>query len=183
MQEVVMTNYQLAKLIQMAGGLPSRKRIQKTVHLLQCAGCNFDLDYRLHYYGPYSSALAERLDLLSRNGILVESEQPTEVGTQYNYELNGEVLAGLEAHEKTPDGARAKAKMEHFRTLLGELNQTKPRVLELASTIAAFYGPGHDWDAAQAQAADFKAESSDSPMMREARQLAEKVVGSRDVQH
>ncbi len=178
-----MTNYQLAKLIQMAGGLRSRKRIQKTAHLLQCAGCDFGLDYRLHYYGPYSSTLAERLDLLSRNGILVESEQATEVGTQYNYELDSHALAGLEAYEATPDGASAKAEMEPFLGLLGELNQTKPRVLELASTIAAFYEPDHDWDAAQVRAAEFKAESADSPMMREARQLAEKVIGSRNAQH
>src|SRR3989304_6356762 len=89
MEEVARTNYKLAKLIQMAGGLRSRKRIQKKVHFLQCACCNFDLEYRLHYYGPYSSALAERLDLLSRNGILVEAEQATEVGTQDHYELDG----------------------------------------------------------------------------------------------
>lgn len=183
MEAVAMTNYQLAKLIQMAGGLRSRKRIQKTVHLLQCAGCDFGLDYRLHYYGPYSSTLAERLDLLSRNGILVESEQATEVGTQYNYELDAHALAGLEAYEATPDGTSAKAEMEPFLALLGELNQTKPRVLELASTIAAFYEPDRDWDAAQARAAEFKAESTDSPMMREARQLAEKVIGSRNAQH
>jgi uncharacterized protein YwgA len=178
-----MTNYQLAKLIQMSSGLRSRKRIQKTAHLLQCAGCDLDLDYRLHYYGPYSSTLAERLDLLSRKGILAESEQATEVGTQYNYELDSQARLSLEGYEATPEGTKAKAEMEQFRDLLDELNGTKPRVLELASTIAAFFEPGHDWGAAQAQAADFKAESPESPMMREARRLAEKVVGSRNVQH
>ena len=178
-----MTNYQLAKLIQMASGLRSRKRVQKTAHLLQCAGCDLDLEYRLHYYGPYSATLAERLDLLSRNGILVESEQATDIGTQYNYELDSHARADVERFEATPEGAQVKAEMERFRTLLEQLNQTKPRVLELASTIVAFYERGGEWDAADAQAAEFKAENSGSPNMSEARQLAEKVIGSRNAQH
>jgi hypothetical protein len=178
-----MTNYQLAKVIQMAGGLKSRKRIQKTVHLLQAAGCDFDLEYRLHYYGPYSSALAERLDVMSSKGILLESEQPTEVGTQYNYELRPELLESLESYEKTTEGGPAKAGIERFRGLLAKLREARPRVLELASTITFFYETGGDWELAQKQAADFKAESLESPMMREARQLAEDVVGFKDAEH
>ncbi len=178
-----MTSYQLAKVIQMAGGLNSRKRIQKTVHLLQAAGCDFDLNYRLHYYGPYSPALAERLDLMSSKGILVESEQQSKVGTQYNYELQPELLESLESYEKTPGGEPAKLEIERFGSLLAKLKDVRPRVLELASTITFFYDTGRDWDLARKQTAGFKAESFDSPMMRKARQLAEGVIGFKDAKH
>ena len=51
---MAMTTYQLAKLVLAMDGIHSRKRVQKTVHLLQAAGCDFDLDdFRLHFYGPY----------------------------------------------------------------------------------------------------------------------------------
>lgn len=175
-----MSNYQLGKLMQMAGGLRSRKRIQKTVHLLQCAGCDFGLDFRLHYYGPYCSALAERLDWMASNSILDETRELTQVGTQYNYSLNETLQSSLETYEQTPVGMAAKQKMEQFQGLLKKLEDTKPRMLELASTIVAFFQTNHDWEAAQVQAADFKAEKNDSQMMCEARRLAEEVVGFKD---
>ncbi len=175
-----MTDYQLAKVLQIAGGMRSRKRIQKTVHLLQCAGCDFDLDFRLHYYGPYSSALAERLDWMANNRILIETTQATEVGTQYNYELNETLSESLETYEKTPVGRVAKEEMEQFQELLEKLNDTRPRVLELASTMVAFFQVSQDWEAAQTQVADFKAEGKDSALMCEARYLAEVVVDFKD---
>ncbi len=172
----MITNYQLAKLMLMADGIPSRKRIQKTVHLLQCAGCDFGLEFRLHYYGPYCSALAERIDFLTSSGILVEKARPTEIGTQYDYHLNENTVASLHDHEKTPEGVAAKREVERFQDLLQKLVATKPRVLELASTMAAFFQTENDWDTAQLRAAEFKAEIASSHMMREARHLAEEVV-------
>lgn len=178
-----MTNYQLAKLIQMAGGIPSRKRVQKTVHLLQCAGCDFGLDFRIHYYGPYCSVLAEQLDCLTGKGVLVETQEPAGAGTQYNYELNQNLCDSLREHEETSQGREARDKIELFGGLVSKLGETKPRVLELASTMVAFFQRSHDWDAAQSQVAEFKAEGEDSPMMREARALAEDVVGYKDAKH
>lgn len=173
----MITNYQLAKLMLMAGGIPSRKRIQKTVHLLQCAGCDFGMEFRLHYYGPYCSALAERIDCLTSSGVFVETSQSTEVGTQYNYRLNEDLVPSLHEHEKSPEGVAARLDIERFQDLLQKLVATKPRVLELASTMAAFFQAERDWDTAQSQAAEFKAESTSSPVMREARRLAEEVIG------
>ena len=171
-----MTKYQLAKLILMAGGLESRKRVQKTAFLLQAAGCPLGLDFRLHYYGPYSADLAEMLDQTTAAGILGETTRQTPVGTQYDYSFNEAFRDSLETFETTRDGQRAKRSMEEYGPLLETLRRTPPRVLELASTIALFQKAGHEWDVAVAKAADFKKEPPTSEKMGEVRELAQTVV-------
>lgn len=172
-----MTKYQLAKLILMAGGLRSRKRIQKTVHLLRAAGCPVDFDFRLHYYGPYSSELADLLDRMTESGILRETGQPTDVGIRYDYELDERMRESLEAYELTTKGRVAKEEMATYEDVLQALCDTGPRVLELASTIVAFREAGCSWDEALAEAAEFKGEPTDSSTMSEAMDLARRVVG------
>jgi len=175
-----MTNYQLAKLILMAGGLQSRKRVQKTVHLLQAAGCPLGVDFRLHYYGPYSRELADTLDRMTRAGVLVETPRETSVGTQYDYKFEEQMRESLEAYERTPRGQAAKEEMERHEPLLKRLCSTPPRVLELASTIVAFREAALGWDEALGETAEFKRESADSTAMDEARKLAHTVVGPGD---
>lgn len=175
-----MTKYQLAKLILMAGGLQSRKRVQKTVHLLRAAGFPLGGDFRLHYYGPYSSDLADLLDRMTGSGILRETEQPTEVGIRYDYELGEEMRESLEAYEQTAKGRAAKEEMATYEDVVKRLCETGPRVLELASTIVAFREGGCSWPEALGEAAEFKGERTDSRMMTEALDLAQTVVGRND---
>lgn len=179
-----MTNYQLAKLIQMAGGkIESRKRIQKIAHLLQCAGCPFGLHFPLHYYGPYSAELAQQLDLLSYHKVFIESVQQTKMGNQYDYTLSDEALDAIKKYEETPCGRDEKAKIERFCSLLEKLNKMPLRTIEIASTVAAFYEMTQDWEAAQKEAAEFKGEEVHSLLMREACKLAKEVFQFRHVHH
>lgn len=47
------------ELIELAGGsLIGKTRLQKTVYLLEAKSVGFGFDFRYHYYGPYSEALA-----------------------------------------------------------------------------------------------------------------------------
>jgi len=164
----------------MADGLDSRKRIQKTVHLLQVAGCSLEVHFRLHYYGPYSADLADLLDRMTRSGILEETPQAVQVGTQYRYRFSEAMRQSFESYEATSRGQTAKAKMEKYQPLLKELCMTRPRVLELASTIA-FYRQGKCvWENAAARTADFKNEAADSPTMTKALELAKRVFPSDD---
>jgi uncharacterized protein len=169
-----MTNYQLAKIVQLAGGLKSRKRIQKTVHLLQAAGCDFWLQYRLHYYGPYCAELAEKVDRMTSHKILVESTKETELGKQYDYEFNDSFAGSLAEYEETPDGRAAREMIERYKPLLDQLVCVRPRPLELASTVAFFRKTGLEWDESIAKTAEFKQEPADSNYMREARRIAER---------
>jgi uncharacterized protein YwgA len=171
-----MTKYQLAKLISMAGKLESRKRIQKTVHLLQAAGCDFDASFRMHYYGPYSSEVAGLLDQMTNEGILLETFRSFAQGTQYDYSLSDDFRESLERHEQTPSGQKAKTEIEEYEHLFAELSEQYPKTLELASTIVAFRQGGCDWDEATEEACDFKKVPAESPRRAQARQLAEKVL-------
>jgi uncharacterized protein YwgA len=82
-----MTEYQLAKLVQMAGSLKTRKRLQKATYLLQAAGCPLAADFILHLYGPYSHEVAYLADALTARGVLREEETPLPAGREYTYEL------------------------------------------------------------------------------------------------
>jgi uncharacterized protein YwgA len=55
-----MNDYWLAKLIASVEEVDSRKRLQKSIYLLQfLKGFPLKLDYFLHFYGPYSWELAD----------------------------------------------------------------------------------------------------------------------------
>ena len=171
-----MTKYQLAKLILLAEQLKSRKRVQKTVHLLQAAGCDFDTSFRVHYYGPYSSEVAGLLDQMTDAGILLETSRSYTQGTQYDYSLRYDFRESLEHYEQTPSGQKAKARIEKYADLFEELCQQQPKTLELASTIVAFRQRGRDWDEATVEACQFKKVRAGNPRLIQAKQLAEKVL-------
>jgi uncharacterized protein YwgA len=171
-----MTNYQLAKLVLLAGGLESRKRLQKTVHLLQAAGADFGLRFRLHYYGPYCAELAEKVDRMTANGMLQEFVDDGELGPQYRYELSEDVVGSLEGYEKGKDGKGARTSIEKFSPLLDDLGRLRPRVLELASTIVFFRQAGHDRDEAVRKTSEFKQEGVESDYMRQAQEVAERAL-------
>jgi len=69
-----MHRYQLAKIVDWAGKLRSRKRMQKPIFLLQAAGYPLDADYDFHKYGPYSRDVARLTDEFTREGLLEEEE-------------------------------------------------------------------------------------------------------------
>lgn len=179
-----MTKYQLAKLIQLSGGIESRKRIQKTVHLLQAAGCPFNVDdFRIHYYGPYSKSLARLTDELSNGGLLEETSSETQLGLQYAYAVTPEAVETLAKTEKTPFGLAQMAALRCSSELLEHLNKTPPRVLELASTIVGFTEAGASWEKALNETISFKKESEDSRNMQEAKKLAERILNGSDGSH
>jgi uncharacterized protein YwgA len=176
-----MTPYQLAKVILMAGGINSRKRIQKTFHLLQFARCDFALQYRMHHYGPYSAELAETLDRMARDKWILETAKSTEIGPQYDYSFNDSHLRSLQDFESTSIGLAEKTRLEKFADLTVRLVKTRSRVLELGSTVAEFWKDCGNWDEAVNAAAEYKGEPPGSDFMREALELAMSVTsGSRN---
>jgi uncharacterized protein YwgA len=171
------TNYQLVKIIEVAGGVRSRKKLQKVIHLLRAGGCPLDVSFRLHYYGPYSSALAEQLDRLAGTGVLEETVEETQLGKQFSYALTDKTRQQLAQYETTPAGRAAQENLTPHFDRMRQLIKTPPRVLELASTLAEYYAHERNWDAALRETADFKAEPPNSANMNEAKQLAQGIVG------
>ena len=99
-----MNRYQLAKIVEWAGTLHSRKRMQKVVYLLQVAGCPLESDYILHHYGPYSPDVARLTDEMARVNLLEELSESNPKGQQYSYRLGEGAKDRITAFERTSEG-------------------------------------------------------------------------------
>lgn len=171
-----MTRYQLAKLVAMAGTLKSRKRIQKTIHLLKLAGCPIEAHYRLHYYGPYSADVADLIDEMTANGLLEEEAEAVGHGREYSYRLPENAQRSMEQFETTDRAGEAKQGIAQFASLFADLCKEPAKTLEYASTIAYFREVGREWDDAVKETATYKNVTPNSQSLKEARQLAERVL-------
>jgi uncharacterized protein YwgA len=175
-----MDRYQLAKLVQWAGEtagqLEGRKRMQKVVFLLQCAGCPFEAEYTLHHYGPYSSELAQLTDEMVQVGLLQENSATYSIGQQFTYQVNAPTVESLTRFEQTEPGKAAKSQLADYEQLAKEFLALDVYVLEYAATIAYFNSKGFDWDAAFQQTCSFKQLTPDSPNAKSALSLAHKVI-------
>ena len=167
-----MNRYQLAKIVDWAGTLHSRKRMQKVVYLLQVAGCPLGADYILHHYGPYSHEVARLTDEMGQAGLLVEHTGANQVGQQYSYEVADRTRASVAAFEATPEGREASKTMAAFKERVLGLLKADLKDLEVASTIVYFKQQGHDWPIAVDKACDFKGLTKQSPAVHRAEALA-----------
>lgn len=172
-----MTAYQVAKLVEWAGTLKTRKGLQKLVYLLQAAGCPFDADYRLHHYGPYSDDVAEIADDLVRRGFLQEETVANAAGQQFNYCLTPTGQESLAKLEATPRGASRRSELASFEPLARDLVRRDVRELELAATIVFFHQQGHEWPLAVEKARQFKSLARDKALLQKAKALAKRVSG------
>ena len=170
-----MNRLQLAKLVESAGVLKTRKRLQKVVYLLQAAGCRLDVDFTLHHYGPYSHGLSQLADDMVRVGLLEEDETPNAmVGRSFSYRLSDRARQQLTL---LPQGAGSPLGLGRFERLAKELlaEPDLPK-LEYASTVAYFRKQRDTWDEAREAAANFKGQNAYSPVMRDAEQLARRAL-------
>ncbi len=166
-----MKDYWLAKLIAAAGGVDSRKRLQKTVYLLQLAGCPLECDYLLHYYGPYSFELAGLVDQLHGAAIIDETREPLSSGAlRYRSAVTERGKAALETFENTAKGHQLLGQIEPFLDKFKELGAKDLWTLELAATVA-FYHAGN-WREAKEKTAGFKKVAPDDRRLDEAVKLA-----------
>ncbi|HAS91245.1 MAG TPA: hypothetical protein DCS12_03015 [Clostridiales bacterium] len=57
---------------------PGKKTVQKLLYLIERRGVELDLDYRIHFFGPYSSTLDDTLHALQNNDVLeINTSGPT----------------------------------------------------------------------------------------------------------
>lgn len=172
-----MTRYQLTKLVALAGTLSSRKRIQKVVHLLECAGCPVGAEYRLHLYGPYAPEVASLLNDLVRQGVLVEVCERAAGGELYSYTLSDAGRVSLRDYEATETGKAEAAALQPFEDYARRLLAAELWELELASTVAFHWSVTGDWTQAAEQTAAFKQVPHDAPALTAACQLAQSLTG------
>ena len=171
-----MTKYQLAKLVDWAGTLRTRKRLQKVVYLLQAAGCPLEADYGLHHFGPYSPDVAQLTDEMAQAGLFQEARESNGVGQQYSYRLTDRARQQLVAVEATPQGHAWAQPLARFEPLARQLLQRDGKELEVAATMVYFRRQGDDWTAALEKASRLKNLHTNAPLFQRAEALARQTV-------
>lgn len=171
-----MNKYHLAKLIEMAGSIKTRKRVQKVAYLLQIAGLDLGVKFRLHHFGPYSAEVASLLDEMSSQGILVENRQANRAGWQSEYHLSDQAQQTLREFDKTAKGKELAGELVPFESRIYRLLAVDDLwELELGATIAYFYEKERNWDSAVAHACKFKSVPANVPKTLHALSLAKEL--------
>jgi uncharacterized protein len=171
-----MTRYHLAKIVDWAGSLQSRKRMQKVAYLLQIKGLPLDASFGLHHYGPYSHEVARLSDEMVQSSLLAERTEPIMVGQQYSYRLTDEAKKQLADFESVPRGSELARRMAEFKPLAEELLRADLKELEVASTIVFFRKQGHDWPAAVEKTREFKELPAGTQFLKRAEELSRRIV-------
>jgi len=167
-----MKDYWLAKLISSVTEVDSRKRLQKSIYLLQQrANCPLQFSYILHYYGPYSFELSSLIDQLKSADIIDESRELTGFGdVRYRSKISKKGERVLKKFQESKTGKEVYEQIRPFIPIFEKLNQEDLWVLELAATIAYFYEG--NWAGAQKQTATFKKLSKNDNNLKKAFALA-----------
>lgn len=170
-----MKEYWLSKLLCAVGHVDSRKRLQKSIYLLQRKGCPLVFDYFLHYYGPYSSDLADLTDRLDSAGIIEETSHQDRFGNiTYKVEFTEKGSRLLDRFEETDQGRKMSEQIDHFVSLFKKLTRESVARLELAATAAFLYDGS--WEKAGEQTARFKKVEKKSKELAGALALGRKFV-------
>jgi uncharacterized protein len=165
-----MTRYHLAKLVNWAGMLKSRKRLQKVVFLLQAGGCPLGADFFLHHYGPYSEDVARLTDEMVRENLLIETSEGQPGFERYNYRLSDETSRQLSALDGSAQGEKLKAELAAFEAKARSFLAAELKELEYAATIVYFKQQGYDWPVAVEKATTFKNDEAVKNALRFAQQ-------------
>lgn len=169
--------YKVAKLVEMCGGIDSRKRLQKSIFLLQTLGLKFGAEYRLHYYGPYSDDVADAVGILDLDDVVREEASEGTFGRQFSYSITTEGAKRLRELEKT-DKADACEEMKRLDDKIHELRKLNPWTLELAATVAYYHRRDLDWPDAREKAAEYKDVDPCHAVMEEAEKVAREFCAS-----
>jgi uncharacterized protein YwgA len=171
-----MNRYQLAKIVDWAGTLHSRKRLQKVVYLLKAAGCPLEVDYRLHHFGPYSQEVARMTDEMVRTNLLEESSETSPYGIQYSYRLPEATKRKLDEYEQSPRSQESVSGMLPYEERAKRLIPAELKDLEIAATLVYFHRKDDNWSLAAEKTRQFKNLDDDNPVLQRAEELAKQIV-------
>ncbi|RYL95083.1 hypothetical protein EWI07_03405 [Sporolactobacillus sp. THM7-4] len=119
----------IAALIDQAGEIVGRKKLQKMVYILQRTGAPFHETYHFHFYGPYSEELSVQLEELYNFGFLAEEKEKKSGTLCYRYRLTESGETFLKRYSGTlPD----------LTDLTEKLNRESVSFLELVSLLLYF---------------------------------------------
>lgn len=120
--------YRLMIVLEKAGGIRGRKKLQKMFYLMQMLGYDYSLDYSYQNYGPYSAQLQFEVDMLVAEELLGE-------GFDHNTYSYSVTTKGKEFLRLVEEKGLTDIGPEVPTDLLSELKQYDAQLLELASTM------------------------------------------------
>jgi len=170
------SDYVLLALLDRLGGVQGRKKLQKLVYIAKLDGLPLEDDFFFHYYGPYSSGLASRVDQLVESEQLAETTRALAVaeGVEYGYQANDAAREFLESIRPSVPKEFGEA-MERGIGRAAALKNHDVFQLELASTLLYWLNKGHSWEEAEAITERRKKADRNSRAFTEARQIAAEV--------
>ncbi|SDI48702.1 YwgA family protein [Natribacillus halophilus] len=115
-------------LLQKAGDITGRKKLQKMIYIGKKLGMPFYEKYDFRRYGPYSEELSLRLEELHQFGFISEVREEKAGYHQYRYEL-----APMGEHFLA--GKAERATFAEQETIITEMNACSSKFLELISTV------------------------------------------------
>ena len=86
---------------------PGKKMLQKLMYLIDRKGVNLELNYSIHFFGPYSSKLDEMIHLLeSYDKLIIDTSGTTHIIHKGNVSIEG--------HLNEDDQEKIDFVLEHF---------------------------------------------------------------------
>ncbi len=119
----------LLLLIQQAGEIVGRKKLQKIVYIAKKLEFPFYEKYQFHIYGPYSEELSLRMEEMRDLGFISEVKEKKGGYHQFRYALSekGEEFLTISSFD-----------FPETKKVLDNLNSQSSRFLELVSTVLYF---------------------------------------------
>ncbi|MBH0162123.1 MULTISPECIES: YwgA family protein [Fictibacillus] len=116
-------------LIQEAGEVVGRKKLQKMVYIAKKLNFPYQEKYQFHFYGPYSEELTLKIEELCNMGYIHEVKEKVSGYSQYRYAVNEEGQKLLSTYG---------AQIEKLGSCVRSMNEQSSRFLELVSTVMYF---------------------------------------------
>nr|WP_233096664.1 YwgA family protein [Fictibacillus halophilus] len=116
-------------MIQEAGEVVGRKKLQKMVYIAKKLNFPFQEKYQFHFYGPYSEELTLKIEELCNMGYIHEVKEKVSGYSQYRYAVNEEGQNLLSTYG---------AEIEKLGSCVRSMNEQSSRFLELVSTVMYF---------------------------------------------
>lgn len=139
--------YALLKLFEVTGYIEGRKKLQKTVYLLQSMGVPFDMKFKYYHYGPYSADLQSQINMLVAYELIDESNH----GDTYIYKITEKGKEFITKY-RNEISSELSLPVESVKYLLSTCATT----LEVSSTYSYLIGMGYDAESARIRTTELK---------------------------
>jgi len=161
------------------GEVRGRITAQKIFYLMQSHGYPTQLDYFLHYYGPYSEDLSSFLSYAATSNPPLLTEKALHVGTdamRFDYAATQQASRLVSAFEEKALSLEVSAMASRFCTLASFLNSKSSTDLELAATVLFFeIERGCDREAAIGKTRQMKPAKAEEAHIRAAEEILQVV--------